>query len=447
VNRAALLILLALLAGCGGAEKPAASAPGSTLQATLVDRDGDGFLERGPGEPLIDRGDKAALGPTLATFGQLTDTHVRDEESPARVPFLDRLGPPFNSTFRPQEAFSAQTLDAAVRALNTQKPEAVFITGDLTDNAQRNERALAEHTLKGGDVDPDSGKPGYDGVQDADQPDPFYYRPDHDAPTHPGVLDQAQRTFRAEGLKAPFYVLAGNHDLLVQGEVPPTPELNAIATGDRMVQAFDQRLLDVPREEASAAAAVQHLPDLPSVHVPADPRRAFVTTPLAHPSTVELGAHLRAVLVDTVNPQGTSQASITPQQLQRLERELDTNRWVVVFSHNQLTPEALAILDRHPNVVAAISGNTHKNRISRHGRFWLVSTSSLADFPQQSRMFRLRETRDGVALETWMVDHDSEGLAGVSRELAYLDAQGGRPQHFAGTHEDRNVRLFITRNT
>ena len=50
----------------------------------------------------------------LATFGQLTDTHVRDAESPARAPFLDRLGPPFTSTFRPQEAFSTQTLDATI---------------------------------------------------------------------------------------------------------------------------------------------------------------------------------------------------------------------------------------------------------------------------------------------------------------------------------------------
>jgi hypothetical protein len=77
------------------------------------------------------------------------------------------------------------------------------------------------------------------------------------------------------------------------------------------------------------------------------------------------------------------------------------------------------------------------------GRYWLIGTSSLADFPQQSRTFRLRETPAGVALETWMVDHDGAGLAGVARELAYLDAQGGRPQGFAGRLEDRNVRLFV----
>jgi hypothetical protein len=49
----------------------------------------------------------------------------------------------------------------------------------------------------------------------------------------------------------------------------------------------------------------------------------------------------------------------------------------------------------------------------------------------------------GVALETTMVDHDGRGLAGVARELAYLDAQGGRPQGVAGRPGDRNARLYL----
>jgi hypothetical protein len=34
-------------------------------------------------------------------------------------------------------------------------------------------------------------------------------------------------------------------------------------------------------------------------------------------------------------------------------------------------------------------------------------------------------------------------MAGVSRELAYLDVQGGRPKGFAGTRLDRNARLYL----
>jgi hypothetical protein len=48
----------------------------------------------------------------------------------------------------------------------------------------------------------------------------------------------------------------------------------------------------------------------------------------------------------------------------------------------------------------------------------------------------------GVALRTWMLDHTLPGVLGtISRQLAYIDAQGGRPGRFAGTRQDRNVTL------
>ena len=90
-----------------------------------------------------------------------------------------------------------------------------------------------------------------------------------------------------------------------------------------------------------------------------------------------------------------------------------------------------------------VSGNRHRNTIEARDGYWLIGTSSLADFPQQARMFRLREAGGGAVLETWMVDHDGRRPGRIARELAFLDAQGGRPQGFAGKRSDRNVRLFV----
>jgi 3',5'-cyclic AMP phosphodiesterase CpdA len=464
--RRAVVMLCLVLAGCGGTGAASAPPATSTQQETLVDRDRDGFLERGPGEPL--EGPRG--GRVLATFGQLTDTHVRDEESPARVPFLDRLGAPLNSTFRPQEALSTQVLDAAVRALERERPQAVVVTGDIVDSAQENELDQALAVLRGDVVAPDSGRPGYDGVQAASNPDPFYFRPDNDAPRHPGALAAAQGRFRASGLHVPWYPAVGNHDVLVQGEVPATEAIEAVATGDRMVTGIDPAFLPPTLDEDDAPEAVRVLLAQGEAFgraetVPADPaRRHLAPTELverlaaaagvrpAEPDrldyTFDLGPSVRGVVLDTASRAGGSRGVVTARQVAWLRTQLETFRWVVVFAHNPLESSdggeaALAALDAAPRVAAVVAGNRHRNTIEPRDGYWLIGTSSLADFPQQARMFRLREARGGAVLETWMVDHDGRGLAGTARELAYLDAQGGRPQGFAGRPTDRNARLFV----
>jgi 3',5'-cyclic AMP phosphodiesterase CpdA len=468
-----LVVLVWGIAGCGGAPASAPPAPGSTLRATLVDRDGDGFLERGPAEPLRDRRDLGgrfgAPGRVLATFAPLSDTHVRDEESPARVPFLDRLGDPLNSTFRPQEALSAQTLAAAVRAVDRLHPRAVFVTGDILDSAQADELAQARAVLDGGRVEPDSGSRGYQGVQEASNLDGFIYRPDVDAPRHPGLLAAAQRPFRSPGLNAPWYPVLGNHDLLVQGETPPTPRIEAVATGSRLVTALDPAYIpDLDETSAAATADSMLAGDLPgqSRAVAPDPRRRHLSAAeliaALHRKpvggrldyAVDVGPCVRAIVLDTVDRRGGSRGVVTAAQVRWLRAELAAagRRWVIVVSHNPLGSveggsAALAALNETPRVVAAIAGNSHRNTIEPHiasgGGYWLIGTSSLADWPQQARAFRLVERDGGVVLETWMIDHDGRGLAGVSRELAYLDAQGGRPKGFAGTAADRNARLYV----
>ena len=159
---------------------------------------------------------------------------------------------------------------------------------------------------------------------------------------------------------------------------------------------------------------------------------------------------MRGIVLDTAKREGGSRGAVSPGQVEWLRVQLARarERWVIVFAHNPLESSdggeaALAALDGADRVAAVVAGNRHRNTIEARDSYWLVGTSSLADFPQQARMFRLREAGEGVVLETWMVDHDGRGLAGTARELAQLDAQGGRPQGFAGRPEDRNARLFV----
>ena len=479
---AAGLVTLAVAAGtlvaaCGNddpgpAPSASAAADGSTLRATFADPDGDGVLERGPGEPLRDRtalGPAARPGRVLASVGILTDVHVRDEESPARPTFLDRLGPPFSAVFRPQEALTLQVLTAAVRSLDAARPDAVVENGDLIDNAQANEMAAAKRALDGGIVNPNSGAPGYQGVQSASDPDPAYYRPDVDPPRHPGLLDRAQGSFRSPGLRAPWYPVAGNHDLLVAGELARTPRTNAVAVGDRMLVKPDPSLRVGRTERDLNATTIDRVlrSGLPgeTTRIAPDPARRELTPAQAvaalRPGTTgrldytfDAGPRVRGIVLDTVQREKGAHGAVTPEEVAFLRRELRRagDRWVLVFTHQPLGSFAesaplQALLDADPRVLAAIAGDTHHNRISPRptaaGGYWQITTSALADFPQQARMLRVRETPGGGAvLETWMLDTAPDPLADTARALAFLDAQGGRPDHDAGGRLDRNVRLY-----
>src|SRR5436309_9796440 len=153
---------------CGGSGGRNAAAYGSTVASTWSDPAGTGQLEHAPGERLIARtelGPAAGLEQEIATVAHVTDAHVLDASSPARVTFLDRLGPPFQSTFRPHETLTAQVLAGAVRAIHALQPDLVIQGGDLIDNNQANELQQALALLRGGKVTPGSGPSGYHGVQ------------------------------------------------------------------------------------------------------------------------------------------------------------------------------------------------------------------------------------------------------------------------------------------
>ncbi|MGI9185358.1 MAG: metallophosphoesterase family protein [Solirubrobacteraceae bacterium] len=487
----------ALLAtGCGTAGRIRPAGDGSTLRATWGDRTGTGILAPTRGEPLRARtelGSRAPQTAVLATLAHLTDAHVLDAQSPARVTFLDRLGPPFQSTFRPHETLTAQVLAGALTAIHALAPDAVIQGGDLIDNDQANELRLALVVLEGGRVSPVSGGAGYVGVQSAANADPFYYRPDLDAPRHPGLLGASRRWFISPGVRGPWLPVLGDHDVLVAGEIAPTAQTRALAVGDQAVWDLPPGLT-APRGLIGGSAADRSAggagfspdgpPDpglvdhflaqalrAPKVRVPADRARrelapAEAVSALRAASgrsatgpwldySFDLGAHVRAIVLDLARRGGGSGGLVHAGQVDWLARELagGGQRWILVISHQPLIgsqggDRILGLLDQHPRVVAAISGHIHRNAIAARpspaGGYWLVSTASLIDYPQQARAMRLLATAGGgVAIQTWMLDHVLPGPLGpISRELAYLDAQGGRPQGFAGARLDRNVTLY-----
>jgi 3',5'-cyclic AMP phosphodiesterase CpdA len=476
-----------LLAGCGFGGGGGPVATGSTLQGTWADPVGDGVLRRAPGEPLIARTELGRPAPStgvLATIGHITDMHVLDASSPARVTFLDRLGTPFQSTFRPHETLTAHVLDGAVRAVRRLRAELVIHGGDLIDNAQSNELDRALAVLRGGRVDPGSGPRGYYGVQLASNPDPFYYRPDVDAPRYPGLLAAAVHPFASAGVPGSWYPVLGDHDVLVAGEIAPTPTTRALAVGNRALWELPSGLQVPPGVTLGGYTSPDGPPSPvlidnflaqalagPTVEVPADPtrRELEVSEAVARLRSasgargagprldyhVDVGAKLRLIVLDLVRRDGGSGGLVAAGQPAWLADQLASagERWVLIVTHQPLPSSEggvglLAILDAHPRVFAAIDGHTHRNRIvarpTAAGGYWLITTASLIDYPQQARALRVIATAGGgLAVQTWMLDHVVPGdLGRTARQLSYLDAQGGRPAGFAGGKLDRNVTLY-----
>lgn len=388
-----------------------------TIRIGSVQRGSYRVLTTGPGEPHYPRLDFTGEIPdparqrrrrSLAYFAHLTDLHVVDAQTPARLePMIAMDHELWASAFRPQDTLTTHVGAAVVRSIADVRHSAVtgapmaaaFVTGDSTDMLSTLETRWYVDLLDGVPIMPNSGTPGeYDGVQAWSQAYYAYHPEDptgdwfgaYGFPAVPGMLAAAVgQSVDSGGLPVPWYAVYGNHDTLYEGVVGVPFALRELAIGPRKYWDWAALGLDYVGSwtaDASALSRVVHAATnafgMPygSLLVAADPARAllepgefmaahFATTPnpgpVGHGFTAEgmaagrtywsadVGPVVRAFGLDTCNPVAGPDGAVPREQFAWLEAGLasaqsDGRLAIVLSHHNSLTLENSAALATAP---------------------------------------------------------------------------------------------------
>jgi metallophosphoesterase (TIGR03767 family) len=384
----AILAVLAVTAACGSGEPPPS---GTTLEKTLR-VDGGGNLVVGEGEPYTVRtelvqaqSDRKDRRLSLVVFHQFADFDITDEESPLRSEWLEACDSTVRAgAFRPQESLSLHVAEALIAQANvvdrspvTGAPVDFAIhTGGATDNAQFNELRWFLDLMDGVPVDPESGAVGYQGVQ-TESP----------AEAYSDLLTLVQEAFIPAGLNYPWYAVAGNHDVLSQGNFPVTERASEVATGAQKIFALgpaalaqacaagsifgpgpSAELLNDPETMIRGVGADKNRRLLPHAewireHLKTEPKPG----PPGHGFTMEMADEGRGyytfekggvvfIVLDSANPTGFSSGSLDRAQYEWLEAQLTANSSIYSDSDDQLVTtenadRLIVIVSHHPSSV------------------------------------------------------------------------------------------------
>jgi hypothetical protein len=438
------------------------------LRAAML-AEGFGKLVPGPGEPYQTRiasGTPPAAGANakrLVRFVHMPDLQLADDESPTRLAAFDSPGATAGA-YRPQDAYLCRIVNAAVKSVNELAASDPFdfllLGGDNADSAQTNEIDWVLALLTGGEVDCDSGA---------------------NDPKKPGG------PFTAPGLVMPWYWVTGNHDILIQGNLPVTDQRIASALGTTATGGTrDWTQNGGPVSTFEVAADEKRKPLL---------RTEIMQRIAGHGDGHGLGpeqeasgkaiytfdvpnSDLRFLVIDTAAETGGSegvihQADIDAVIKPKLDAAVTENKLVILASHHatsslgtgeglggEIQPDAVLepgwfdFVGNYPNVVFSMVGHTHANRVKLVGdaakhQWWEIMTSALADFPHQLRLIEIWDQDNGfLMLRATNVDFSNmgDGLASEGRALGVLDYTSGWSDVTGpGASEDRNVEVWIAK--
>lgn len=386
--------------------------PGWTVERTVrrgpvVRRGTEGAyrrLELGPGEPHVVRTDlvgsraRVVTARHLLTFVHLTDLQLVDVSSPGRLEFLQRLVgradlAPMLPSYRAHELLAAHAFETMLSTINRltqrgvggRRPQFALTTGDNIDNQQWNELQWFFALMNGaGKLVACSGGDAHESVHAPDWGDPAYWRPEPGMdefkrrwgfPDRPGLVAAALAPFDTTGLRLPWLACFGNHDGLVQGRAPASPEYAELVVGAL-------KAAGVPQDILAGATPPDFVTDPcayftgPRRRVVADPGRRLLTRaefvaahfadggePCGHGFTEENLAQgtayyvtdayppVRIIVLDTTNPGGFPDGSVGLRQFRWLEERLrevhsryrdEDGRWVETGN-----PDRLVVLASH----------------------------------------------------------------------------------------------------